>query len=146
MIDEQIAAHAVSGLSLLRFFPSDAGAKTFLAAMIQEMCETPEQAIRLVKRTFQLHNEWPGPQELRAVFCSMFKPADGIDIASAIYADGIPAEHPQPQAERLALPPGHIATADPQIEGLIVDLAQRKALPPAEKGPGDDNGRQEGGE
>jgi hypothetical protein len=40
----------------------------------------------------KLYKEWPGLREVRAVFCSKFKPRDGFDVDSDVYLDGVPSD------------------------------------------------------
>jgi hypothetical protein len=94
MIDVKKAMGTVGRLSVLKFFPADEIAKTEIVALVCRMAKTDEQIEWLVSRVQQLWNEWEGPRELRAVFCSKFTPADGIDAYSQLsrFADGIPGE------------------------------------------------------
>lgn len=76
----------------MKFFPSDEGAKKEIMALIASMCSSDEQVAWLANRTVALHNEWPGPRELRAVLCSKFRPKDGFEVYSDVYPEGIPSE------------------------------------------------------
>jgi hypothetical protein len=61
---------------------------------------------------------------LRAVFCSRFKPKDGINAFSSQFIDGVPPEKAPPEPARLQLPPGHVASVDPLLESGIKILAR----------------------
>ncbi len=81
------------GLRLLPFFPSDEHAMLALVRMVGAMAKSEDQVQWLVNRmTSGLYAQWPGPQEMRACFCSKFPPKDGINAYSSVYLDGIPAE------------------------------------------------------
>ena len=92
MINAKVLATAINRLATLRYFPSDKGVKVELAKMLNEMCSTDEQVEWLANRTTQLYTEWLGPAELRAVMCSRYCPADGIEADSAVFSEGIPSE------------------------------------------------------
>ena len=107
-------SNILGGLALLKYFPTDGEARGELAVMVSEILTTEDQVAWLVRRMRNLYNEWPGPQELRAVACSKFKPADGIEGNSCIYLDGIPSEReqktalPPPDPRSRLLPPGEV--------------------------------------
>ena len=128
MLDVRKISKMLGGLALLKYFPSDPEARGELAVMVCEMMTSEEQVDWLVRRMRTLYNEWPGPKEMRAVVCSKFKPADGIDCYSEVYMDGIPSERenlPALEAPRdprsRELPPG-------EAGDLIRELAGRKRL------------------
>jgi hypothetical protein len=93
-------------LAMLKFFPSDEGARLGILELVCKMAHTEAQVDWLVNRmTDGLYNEWPGPAELRACFCSKFPPKDGRSVFSQVYADGIPSE--KEATNRLILGPVH---------------------------------------
>ena len=49
------------------------------------MADSDEHVRRLVKRALAVFNEWPGPRELRALYCSRWRPADGVEAYSMLY-------------------------------------------------------------
>lgn len=56
--------------------------------VIESMVSSSEQLEWLVRTMLTHYNEWPGPMELRAVFCTAFFPADGIqkDLTHGLYS------------------------------------------------------------
>jgi hypothetical protein len=98
MINVKRAAESIAGLSLLKFFPSDENARAALLRIVCDMATTNAQVDWLVKRVLAVWTQWEGPAELRAVFCSGHRPADGIDCFSQLpqFADGIPSERDSP--------------------------------------------------
>jgi len=77
---------AMDELALLRYFPSDPaqrkGVARILARMvgIQTGTTTPQQRLRwLVDTMVNEIGEWKGPVELRGVYCSRFRPDDGVE-------------------------------------------------------------------
>lgn len=125
-------ANNLGGLSSLKFFPSDKFARTSILRLVCSMASNEQQVEWLVARmTSGIFNEWPGPRELRACFCGKHRPADGINAYSDIYPDGLPSESPQRELQAvpmLALPPGHVASVDPELERSILELARAKDM------------------
>ena len=112
----------VSQLSALRLFPSDPGGRVGIAKLMLAMCDCWEHAQWLVKRMLELYNEWPGPVEFRAVYCSRFKPQDGMEGYTTdprFIEDGFPRDEP---------PPGPLLTAGEQqgfSRALLTDTAAK---------------------
>lgn len=137
-IPVQQLTELVNELAALAFFPSEREARGAVAEDIADICPNLTEARWLVKRLRQLFNRWPGPRELRAVYCSRNKPRDGIEGRSDLFPDGVPIpaggtelawfvalpSGPAP----LALPPGHVASFDARMDGQIQLLARTKDL------------------
>jgi hypothetical protein len=62
---------------MLNYFPGERDARTAIMRIIDAMATTTEQVDWLAAEMVTRFNEWPGPQNLRALFCTRFKPADG---------------------------------------------------------------------
>ena len=101
MIDPKTALDCVRRMSALNFFPREDEAKTAIAECVMDMCNAPQEAYWLARRMLELYNEWPGPREMRAAFCSKYIPRDKHEVNSTVYGDGIPSE----KNNRPALPP-----------------------------------------
>lgn len=138
MVNVKNATEIVSELCLMKFFPAERGARTALVRMICEMAESEEQIRWLVTRALTLYDAWPGPKEMRALFCSKFKPLDGINAYSEVFADrdGIPSEklqeHHQIEGSKRKEIAGPVTT-DPEFGAAIQKLAAAKSLPPARR-------------
>ena len=129
MLNFEKTLDMLGGLTLMKFFPSDPGARLELAKLVARMVSTEDQVEWLVQRTLALCNEWPGPVGLRQILCSRFKPADGIGAGStSMFPDGLPSEKQIEAPPLLALPPGHVATVDPGYDRSIRLLAAAKDL------------------
>lgn len=147
MLDFDEVAEVLSDLESLNFFPTTDSGRTAIIKIVGGDGQKPglasdiEQVRWLVGRMLQLYNNWPGPAEMRALFCKRFKPADGVDTrnthTSTFFPDGnIPCETPEAppyqsaawllQSGRrdLLLPPGHAVSADVEVENEI-----RRAVP-----------------
>jgi hypothetical protein len=121
MLDIEKVFEILGGLTLLKFFPTEPAARVELAKLVGQMATTHEQVEWLVARTIALCNEWPGPRTLRQIFCSKFKPRDGIEAGpTEIFPEGVPSERPIQSSVRPALPPG--------MEKEVAALAAAKSL------------------
>lgn len=129
MVDVKRATTEIAKLSLLKFFPSDAMARLALVEMVCGFSESNIQIEWLVKRALVVFNEWPGPHELRALFCSRWKPRDGNEAYSAIYpatesGGGFPRDPALPPASPAFTPIGReearklLGMAAKEIKGL----------------------------
>jgi len=124
----RIALKCAEELALLKYFPTEPHARAALAKMMLGMIETEEQAQWLVRRTLELHNDWPGPMELRAIFCSRFKPKDRKEANttdSRFIEDGFPVEQPLPS---MALLPAGVS-ADPEFSRQLIRQTKESLEP-----------------
>ena len=126
MISSSAAMDAAKSLADLNFFPSEENGQISVATIISSMCHTVDQARWLVEKMHRTYNSWPGPLEMRACFCSKFRPIDGFEVGSTIYPDGIPSDKEQlPQI---------VAPDVPALEGSesaeFLRIAVRALRPP----------------
>lgn len=98
------------------YFPRDEAAQALIVRELVSLGATLEQGMWLARRYAQLYDQWKF-RELRAVFCSRFKPAEGPDTTSSVYLDGIPSEKPAVMQPRIG-PPEH-EEGRKLIEGLM---------------------------
>lgn len=140
------AAGLVNELASLAYFPQEIEARKAVAHDLVAICPNVEEARWLVARFRQLFCRWPGPRELRAVYCSRNRPRDGIEVPSVEFPDGVPTPppgselawivapekggyYPLPEpVPMFQLPPGHVATADLTLENELRRLAAAKDL------------------
>jgi len=125
-VTPEAAALAVSRLGLMAFFPGDPDTRAALIWVLMQLVETEEQLDWLVERALKLYARWPGPGELRALYCSRFKPKDGAEAYSEMYQSGFPHESARPEipAKREV-----VTTADGELADQIRSLAHGKSLP-----------------
>jgi hypothetical protein len=131
MNPERIAMLCIP-LTMLKFYPTDPQTRASVILLIVSMATTEDQVQWIVKRMLNLYDEWPGPRTLRAVFCHSHKPADGDDLRGVPcpgYPEGLPSE--KPETPMLALPPGHVASADPELEAMVGQLVEDMPKIPA---------------
>ncbi len=150
MIEAKQATASLGRMALLKFFPADDEARAELVRLAGRMARTNEQIDWLVTRCLALWNQWEGPREFRAVFCSKFRAADGVEAESQLpqFADGIPSELAEspwaPQlpagAEPLRLTAGECAPEE--FRATVAELAtatdmrrvlQRRAIWPVHR-------------
>jgi hypothetical protein len=137
-VDAHLVAEYLSELTMIPFFPGDEGARAGLMRMVCAMATHEDQVRWLVDRVLQLYgSKWPGPVEIRAVFCSKYKPADGINAHSEIYIDGIPSESGYDplgppkldRAEEKAIGRAMLKLLGPPDAAESVDMARPKPKP-----------------
>ena len=127
IISEESAAAGVSMMSVMKFFPSEAGARVMIGEELRSMCTDDFQVIWLARRMSQLFSEWPGLPSLRAVFCSKYVPLDRrpAENEAILFPDGVPPEIPHREMEYRALPAG---SDDSELDAEIRKLAGLKRL------------------
>jgi hypothetical protein len=127
-MDPKKVLDLLGGFTLLKFFPSEPAARLELVNLVLRMAVTYEQIQWLVTRTMSLCNEWPGPLVLRQIFCSRFKPRDGIEAgATQMFPEGLPPE--SRPARTIALPPGEVRqTLDAGLEKGLQLAAEAKGF------------------
>ena len=132
----EAASAAVAKMALMAFFPSDPDIRAALITVFMEMVETDEQMEWLGNRALRMFARWPGVAEIRALYCSRYKPKDGLEGYSEIYPEGFPAERKEPEPVRL--PGGRVVTRDADLDAKITQAAAVKKLqPPQEITPAD---------
>lgn len=132
----EAAAAAVAKLALMAYFPGDRDIRAALVWVLLEMVETEEQMDWLVNRALRLYGNWPGVGELRALYCSRWKPKDGMEAFSTVYPEGIPSERPRPVMRDA--PRGQAVTADPALNRQIQQAAGSKKFQPGRREAGGD--------
>lgn len=116
---------AVQQLAALKFFPSNVSARLAIVRVIRDMATTGDQVRWLIRRALQLFDSWEGPRELRALFCSRWKPRDGIEATSKLYPEGFPPER-KPDPNILIAP--DVISADRQLDREVRKVAEMKDL------------------
>jgi hypothetical protein len=82
---------AVGRLGALAMFPSDPAAREGIMRAIERFVNTVEELKWLVETMMDKVGVWHGPTELRGVFCSHFKPADGGEDTRCVTTPGFTA-------------------------------------------------------
>jgi hypothetical protein len=138
VFDEVLAI--VGELAQLNFFPTDNDGRVGIVKLIGRMASTLAEVRQLVDHMITLYNAWPGPAELRVVFCTMVgRPRDGVEKTySGVFPGGvIPGTESLSTAPRLAL----VAPANRLLLEGIAKAANAHAMPaldaPRQKPKGD---------
>ncbi len=127
----------IGELTQMHFFPSDASGRLGIARLVCRMATSIEQVQVLVDRMLALYNDWPGPLELRAVFCSAgFAPADGYwNDSSKCFPDGIPAPVLRPvetaaieSGRQYFIGSGEAVSQDPELARPVANLVEMKSM------------------
>jgi hypothetical protein len=92
MMNPDTIAKAVKRLGIIRFFPVDADARLEVMEQIRRLVgngelfgTAPEQRLTWLIDTAVTHmREWGGLPELRGLYCTRWKPADGIEMYSSL--------------------------------------------------------------
>lgn len=89
---ELAAAQCIAEISTLKFFPGDEIARMALMKDLVRMANQPAELGELARRVRLHYNEWPGPREIRGVFCTFAKPKDGFREAGVTDAGTLASE------------------------------------------------------
>lgn len=84
-------------MALLRHFPSTPEAQAALMHFLDRFVSTPEQSSWLADALCDAYNEWPGPAEVRALFCTKYTPADGIRASLSQNSQRVKSNEPDPR-------------------------------------------------
>ncbi len=95
MISIEQAVQAATRLHVLKFYPSDSTGvfDSEVARLLTRMVDTAAQLNWLVAAMIDRVGEWQGPKELRGVFCTRFRPADGIEADCMTTAGFTPGDN-----------------------------------------------------
>jgi hypothetical protein len=111
LITKQDLEIAIRRLKQMRYFPVDAGMEGELMLELASMCHDAERLMWLSRRAIRLFPDWCGVGELRALYSSRWRPADGIRTFSGIFlategSDGYPVNDREgDNLSRLICPP-----------------------------------------
>ena len=101
-------------------FPTERGARKAIMGLLWRMVDTKEKLDWLTATMIDRVGTWHGPSELRGVYCTRFKPADGIEGICAI-SHGFTGADCEAEAARQAPKPLGRAEAQKLIDGLRDD-------------------------
>jgi hypothetical protein len=131
MLSPEEAVAIRDQFTLMKFFPSDPAARAALSRLLQRMCGSFDHAQWLVDRALEVYSEWPGSSELRALYCSHFKPQDGIEVDSTIFPNGFVNGRPAKdidQAPQHQIEAGEPVSADLEFDQVVDVIAPAKTL------------------
>ena len=116
---------AVEELAAIPYFPQGAGAKLAIAVQLGRFVDNNQKLRWLVDSAVNAMKEWKGVAELRGLYCTRYKPSDGIE-ADCSLAGHTPEEGEMQYAQQIySSPYKELATGAP-FESEIKQLADRK--------------------
>jgi hypothetical protein len=117
---EQLAG-AVSELGAIPYFPTDSGAQLAIMVQLELFVSSAHELRWLITAAVAVMRKWEGVPELRGLYCTRFKPADGKEVSCSL--PGYTAEESE---MRLTLE----TTNRPQLAepAEMVALTKRKAI------------------
>lgn len=127
----------ISELAIMPFFPNNnPAALKAVAGICGSMCHNEAEVAWLVDYMLTHYTQWPGPAEMRAVYCNFRKPKDGVNSYSSVYLDGVPRAKtpfpgiaaPKPAEEIKALPAGAAQTGDARMQASIEILSKTNSV------------------
>jgi hypothetical protein len=77
-VTPEAAARAVARFRLMAYFPPEDDCRSEMIEIVLEMVDTQDQLDWLVAETSR-RARWPGIGALRSLYCSRYKPKDGIE-------------------------------------------------------------------
>lgn len=88
MLKKQIVNTVAEWRALLQYFPTDEVSGLIVMRLLERMVSTPEQLAWLSRAMTTEVGKWSSEKDLRGVFCSRYRPADGVsaDCASGPFA------------------------------------------------------------
>jgi hypothetical protein len=110
----QIAA-AMAELGAIPFFPSDPAAQLVIARHVAKFVGGVKELRWLVDASVTVMQRWAGIPELRGLYCTRYKPADGIE-ATCMLPGYTPEELEMAAAYALPEPSGNPLLIEGEIE------------------------------
>lgn len=123
---------AVDRMEVLRYFPSSKPARDEIASLLSEMIQTDQWGTAQSKLDWLIRalrdnvGEWPGPKELRGVYCCKFRPSDGIEAFSVL--PGFVQDDGEERASCLSAPAKETVYLPEPGDEPIGDLEKQIAL------------------
>lgn len=88
-----LITEAVRIMATCKYFPAGPGEREAVMEMLERMCGNNEAGLRWLTITLVNYvGEWPGPAQLRALYATRYRPADGIEGPHCSLAGFTPAD------------------------------------------------------
>jgi len=91
-IERKFLQMAAARLALLPFFPAGEVSMSLVMTELDRIAHSPERLTWLVDTTMAKCAKWEGPAQLRALYSTRWKPADGIEGGTCTIAGHTPAD------------------------------------------------------
>ncbi len=69
---------------MLEFFRDDPEFKASVGRLLARMCQSKQALVWLVRTMVDKVGKWHGPTELRGVYCTRYRPSDGVEGTATI--------------------------------------------------------------
>ena len=112
----------------LKFFPSDPDARLGIAQEIASMASNEAQVEWLVAQVAKIYTEWPGALEIRAVFCTHYRPADGAEASLGTSSAAYPALCAEEAAARPQLTAPHAHQIAGEVQSVTADSEMQELV------------------
>lgn len=83
---------AILQMGTLKFFPAESTTRAVIMDLLSRIVSTESQLEWLVRTLIDHIGEWPGPAQMRALYATRFRPADGIEGPHCTLGGFTPAE------------------------------------------------------
>ena len=108
--------------ALLRYFPQDEISKAAIMRFVDSLVNNAKELAWLRDSMINRVGEWSGSKELRGIFCSKFRPKDGIEIDST-HADFSPVSG-EARSAQLEPPKEQRLIAGAQLKELFAEAPE----------------------
>jgi hypothetical protein len=122
-ITQDHLALAIASMSILKYFPMDEIQHRVMADFLRKLCGHVEGLSWLVSQLVNRVGEWPGPAQVRGIYCTRFKPKDGIEDESGCTIPGFTPDDCEGRNKRLDAP---LAIGQAEAKRLLAGI-KRKA-------------------
>lgn len=119
---------AIEELAMCKYFPSEAGTQAAIMRLLARIVPHKEALMWLVRTFADRIGQWHGPQELRAILCTRYRPADGIEAYSAIVGFTANDQEMAYIESHNARKPAQIAGDNREMLQLVDGLAKAKGI------------------
>lgn len=86
-------SQAVEELAAIPYFPADAGARTAIMRQLSRFVDRPDRLRWLVDTALARMDSWLGVAQLRALYATKYRPADGIPGGDCLLPGFTPADN-----------------------------------------------------
>lgn len=127
MITTEVLTKALEELSSIPFFPTAEAAQLVIGKHMLKFVSGPTELRWLVDSAVNAMRKWEGIPELRGLYCTRYKPVDGVEGTCSL-AGYSPADNEAAGAAEIAYAPamallGDGREPDLEAEAAIADLA-----------------------
>ncbi len=79
MLDTKILAGALEEMAAIPYFPESISARSAIGRQLEKFVSDEAKLRWLVTKAIEVMPKWTGIPEMRGLYCTRFKPADGVE-------------------------------------------------------------------